>query len=454
MRIHPPPGGGRLREVRESRQPAPGAEAEWQAPEPEPLPRAPEPKREPRLKAVNRKPLLLRTVDVEKLVEPDHWVRAIGELAGELDLTLYTAEVEAVEGVAGRSHYDPRLLISLGLYAYCDKVGWAREVERRCAYPPAYPWLTGREVVNYHPLADFRVPHQAALDERFAQHLAVFSDTGLITLEPVAHDGTKVQASARRNSFHGEKTLRAHLQAAQERVRARGDARQEERRPRTARAQERAAREKWEKLEQAREEIKKVQAAPEARAEKSQRRVSETDPEARLMKQGDGGQAPRHHVQISTDAAHNIIVGASVTQDCSDQAQRVPAMEEVQRQTGQRPDPRLVDDGYTTREKVRAAAERGVDLLGGRREGDAEATARRLEKRGVDPAFYPQNFPYDAETHTSTCPAGKRLPYQYTQHDRVGVERHLYRARAADGRECALRPQCCAARQGRSIVRT
>ena len=441
-----------MREERESRQAALGVEVEWQAPA-EPQPRAPEPKREPRLQAVNRKQLLLRTVDVEKLVEPDHLVRAIWELVGELDLTRYTAEVEAVEGVAGRSHYDPRLLISLWLYAYCDRVSSAREVERRCAYHPAYQWLTGMEVVNYHTLADFRVQHQAALDELFAQHLAVFSDAGLITLEQVAHDGTKVKASASRNSFHREKTLRVHLEAAQERVRAMGDPREPECRPRTARAQERAAREKVERLEQALEEMKKVQAAPQARAEKSQRRVSETDPEARIMKQGDGGQAPSHNVQISTDAAHSIIVGASVTQDCSDQAQLVPAMKEVQQQTGQPPDQMLVDDGYTTRENVLAAAERGVDLIGGTMQGDAEATARRLEKRGVSPAFYPQNFPYDAATNTYTCPAGKGLPYQYTKHDRVGVERHLYRARAADCRECALRPQCYAGKQGRSIVR-
>jgi transposase len=189
---------------------------------------------------VNRKQLLLRTVDVETLVEPDHLVRAIWELVGGLDLTRYTAEVEAVEGVAGRTPYDPRLLISLWLYAYCDQVGSAREVERRCAYHPAYQWLTGMEVVNYHPLADFRVQHQAALDELFAQHLAVFSEAGLITLEQVAHDGTKVKASASRNSFHREKTLRAHLEAAQERVRAMGDPREPECRPRTARAQERA----------------------------------------------------------------------------------------------------------------------------------------------------------------------------------------------------------------------
>ena len=255
----------------------------------------------------------------------------------------------------------------------------------------------------------------------------------------MVHDGTKVKASASRKSFHREKTLRAHLAAAQERVRAMGDPRQDAPGPGAERARERAAREKVEKLQQALEEMKKVQAAPEAQTEKSERRVSETDPEARNMKQGDGGHAPRHNVQISTDVAHAIIVGATVTQDCSDQGQLVPALEHVQRQTGRLPGQMIVDDGYTTRENILAAAERGVDLIGGTMQGDAEATARRLEKRGVDPAFYPQNFSYHPATNTYTCPAQKVLSYRTTQHDRVGVERQVYQARTADCRACALR---------------
>ena len=281
--------------------------------------------------------MVWRAVDVERLLEPDHLARAIWEMTGRLDLTPYTAAVRAVEGEAGRPPIDPRLLISLWIYAYSEKVSSAREVARRCAYHPAYQWLTGCEVVNHHTLSDFRVDHQEALDKLFAQLLAVLSSEGLITLEQVVHDGTKVKAAASGKSFHREKTLRAHLEAAQERVRAMGDPREEGRGPAHGRRpRQRAAREKVERLEQALEELKKVQAAPEARAEKSERRVSETDPEARVMKQGDGGHAPSHNVQISTDAAHAIIVGASVTQEASDQQQLVPALEEVQRQTGRR----------------------------------------------------------------------------------------------------------------------
>jgi len=113
--------------------------------------------------------MILRAVDVERLIELDHPARAIGELVGRLDLRGFTAEIESVEGEAGRPAYDPRLLISLWIYAYSGGVSSAREVGRRCEYHPAYQWLSGCEGVNYHSLSDFRVEHQAGLDELFAQ---------------------------------------------------------------------------------------------------------------------------------------------------------------------------------------------------------------------------------------------------------------------------------------------
>ena len=407
-----------------------------------------------RLQAINRQQMVFRAVDVEQLLEPNHLARAIWEMTGRLDLSAYTAEVRAVEGRAGRSAIDPRLLISLWVYAYSEKVSSAREMERRCTYHPAYQWLTGCEVINYHTLSDFRVEHQQALDGLFAQLLAILSNEGLITLEQVAHDGTKIKAAASGNSFHREKTLRVHLQAAEERVRAMGDPRDEGVDRRRQAARQRAAREKVERLQQALEELQKVQAAPEGRAEPRERRVSATDPEARNMKQGDGGYAPSHNVQASTDVAYGMIVGVSVTQDANDQHQLLPAVEEVKKQNGRAPAQMIVDEGYTTRANILAAADGGLDLIGGTLAADAEATTRRLEKRGVDPAFYPQHFRYDPATDTSLCPAGQVLHFSYTKHDRLGVERHLYRARAADCRACALRAQCGAGPQGRTLVRT
>jgi transposase len=135
----------------------------------------PETERQPRLKFVNRNQLLLRTVDVDQLLERDHLVRAIWELTARLDLSSFTADVDSVEGVAGRPAFDLRLLISLCVCAYSEAVSSAREIERRCAYHPAYQWLTGCEVINHHTLSDFRIQHQEALDALFALVLGVLS---------------------------------------------------------------------------------------------------------------------------------------------------------------------------------------------------------------------------------------------------------------------------------------
>jgi hypothetical protein len=159
-------------------------------------------------------------------------------------------------------------------------------------------------------------------------------------------------------------------------------------------------------------------------------------------------------VQISTDTAQAIIGAASVTQEATDQQQRVPALEEVERQNGRAPGQMIVDEGYSTRENVLAAEERGVDLIGSTMQPKAEATRRRLQKRGVDPAFYPENFRYDPATDAYTCPQGQRLAHRAPRRRRAGVGQQVYQARATDCRNGAWRAACKPGQQGRLIVRS
>ena len=57
--------------------------------------------RRPRLVAVDRRQMVMRAIDVERLIEEDHPARSLWELVGQLDLSLYYAEIDAVEGRAG-----------------------------------------------------------------------------------------------------------------------------------------------------------------------------------------------------------------------------------------------------------------------------------------------------------------------------------------------------------------
>lgn len=406
-----------------------------------------------RQKEINRQQLLLRPVEVEKLVDLDHPVRAIWELVGGLNLEPFYVEIESVEGVAGRPVWDPRLLISLWIYAYKDGVSSAREIARLCEYHPAYQWLSGLEVVNYHTLADFRIRHKEALDQLFTEVLGVLSHEGLITLQRVMHDGTKVKARASSKSFHRKATLEDHLRLAREQVEQMGDPESEESSQRVAKARQRALRERRERLEEALKELEQIEASRSKASEKEKARASSTDPEARIMLQANGAYGPAYNVQISTDAQSKIIVGVGVTQASADAAELEPAVDRVETNLGQRPKQVVVDGGFTNQATMEAMTEKQVDMIGSLPERSGVAL-NRLEQRGVSLDFYPQAFEYDGNANCYRCPAGKVVAYE-TQERQGATLRHRYRAKASDCRGCEFQAQCCpGTKRGRSLVRS
>jgi transposase len=412
-----------------------------------------EEQRQVRRKEINRQQLLLRPVEVEKLVDLGHPVRAIWELVGRFNLESFYAKVESVEGVAGRPVWDPRLLISLWIFAYKEGVSSAREIARLCEYHPAYQWLTGLEVVNYHTLADFRISHKEALDQLFIEVLGVLSHEGLIELQRVMHDGTKMKACASDKSFHRKATLQDHLRLAREQVEQMGDPESEELSQRVAKARQRALREKQMRLEEALKALEQIEASRSKALEKERARASSTDPDARVTLQAKGAYGPSYNVQLSTDAKAKIIVGVGVTQAPTDAAELEPAVDRVEANLGERPKQMVVDAGFTNQATMEAMSEKQVDLIGALPERNGVAP-NRLQQRGVSPEFYPQAFEYDASADCYRCPAGKVLLYE-TQERQGASLRRRYRARASECRVCAFQAQCCpGTKRGRSLIRS
>ena len=417
-----------------------------------PVPSRAERRRAARCKPVNRQQLLLRSVDVEKLVEEGHPVRAIWELVDRSDLESFYETIEAVEGEAGCSAWDPRVLISLWLYAYSRAVSSGREISRRCEYDPAYQWLTGLEVINHHTLSDFRVKHGPALDELFVQVLGVLSHEGLITLERVMQDGVKVEAGASDKSFRRQETLERHLEMARQVVEEMREAGLEEVSERVAKARERAVRERKERLESALRELKHMQAVQSDPEKRQKARVSTTDPEARIMQQPGGGFAPGYNVQISSDAKADLIVGMGVTQAANDTGELVPAIERIEANLGEVPQQVVVDGGFINQGAILAMEAQGIDLIGPMPD-HASQTVAAMEKRGVAPEFFPQAFTYDAERNCYVCPAGRDLAFE-SQEKGEGSARYRYRAKLADCQSCPSKGKCCPNSQRRSLVRS
>jgi len=403
---------------------------------------------QPLIRYVNREQMSWHAVDIERLIEEEHLARAIWELVGRLDLSRFHASIgsSAIEG--GRPALDPQLLISLWIYAYSQGIGSAREVARRCEYDPAFQWLTGLLEVNYHTLADFRVEKQQELDELFTQVLATLSKEGLITLEQVMQDGTKIQALASGRSFQQEESIRDHLGRARQRVKEMGDPHNEAVSPRMEMARQRAREQRQRRLEQALKEVQKLEEQKPGPAKKANK-VSITDPEARFMKQSDGGLAPSYNVQISTDSAQGMIVAVEVTSEASDSAQLLPALESIEQRLKRKPQQIVADGGYTTGKAIEQMVERGVDFLGN--------LGRDLAGSGITAPHQlpPSAFLYDPGTNRLRCPEGKLLLPQGRRRKGPGSVYHRYEAKAEDCLSCPRKPACCPnnQRRGRSVMR-
>ena len=405
---------------------------------------------EARLKVVDRKQLLIRTVDVERLIEEDHPARAIWDFVGQMDLSCYTKQVRSVAGGAGRPAFDPQLLVSLWIYSYSRGVSSARAIERLCEYDPAYQWLSGMESISAHTLSDFRVAHAETLQELFVETLGLLSSEGLITLERVMQDGTKVRACASSSGFRTESRVEEYLKQAREAVEALDAQPEEEVSRQMQAARERARRERRERLESARKQFDELKAN-KSRVE----RVSTSDPEARVMKQAEGGSAPSYNVQIATDASHSLIVDIDVTQAGSDYQQLTPAMERIEQNLERVPDQVVVDGGYISSHNIVEMNNRGIDLVGPEPRVEAAETNRRksYKHRGVSPGYEASKFVYDETTQTYVCPQGKRLRYD-AKYERNGTMRYRYKVSEQDCRTCPAKPLCCPrTRRGRSIER-
>lgn len=315
----------------------------------------------PRYQTANRSQVELTPCDLEALLPPGHAARLVWRFVDGLDLSAFYAAIKAREGRAGRSPIDPKILVALWLYATIDGVGAAREVDRLCVSHDAYRWLRGGVSVNYHTLSDFRVDHEAALDDLLTQSIAALRHKGIVTLARVAQDGTRVRASAGVGSFRREATLRECLTAARKLVERTKRQRDGTATPSEA-AQTRAAADRLARVAEALAELPAVAEAKERNRSKSAPKVSTTDPSARLMKMSDGGFRPAYNVQFATDHDSDVVVGVAVTNVGSDQQQLTPMLAQLSRRVGA-PRTVLVDGGYVSHPAINAATDQGIEVL-------------------------------------------------------------------------------------------
>jgi len=274
----------------------------------------------------------------------------------------------------------------------------------------------------------------------------------LITLERVMQDGTKIRAKAAQDSFRRKERVEKALKQAQEQVAAVEAMSEEETSRCISKARSRAQHERQQRLEQALEEFEKL-AEEGSGQDKENRRVSTSDPQARVMKQADGGFAPSYNVQLNTDAANTVIVAVGVVQAGNDFEQLEPGVERVEQNLGKTPDQVVTDGGFVSRDNIVAMKERGIEYIGpcGNEAGKGKSS---YEGRGVSAQYHSSQFVYDEASDSYRCPQGKILSYEGKEERHTQVS-YRCRAQRSDCQGCPVKGQCCPGNRvtGRSVHR-
>jgi transposase len=325
-----------------------------------------------RVKQADRRQLRWDLVDLDSQLGEDHRARTVWQFVSGLDLGEFYAQIKARGEVAGRPATDPKILLALWLYATLEGVGSARALDRLCRYHTAYRWLCGGVEVNHNILAEFRVENGELLDRLLTQSLAALIDQGLVGLDEVAIDGTKVAAAASKDSLSGEHRLTSLAAALGARVQAlkdelasdpEGSERRVKKRALQA-AEERsrrvaAAATKLAELEQERKERERTHGAEEA--DKGETKASTTDVEARKMRMADGATRLAYNVQVAT--ACGFVIAIEPTDRRNDKGLAPMLVEQIEARCGAVPGRLLADSGAMTCADIASLADEHPGML-------------------------------------------------------------------------------------------
>jgi len=248
---------------------------------------------------------------------------------------------EADEG--GQRAYDPRMMLKIWLYGFCVNVRTTRKLEQRIREDLGFRYLAGGATPDHKTLSEFQRRHREALAAMFTEVLLFLRRAGMGRLGTVAIDSTRVKGSASADRLLQQEKIEKELRQKVERWQRELDD-DPDREPGMCVGAE--------QIEKLREQLRRVR-------ESGEKKLSRTDPDARFLRER-GRFVLGYTAEIAVSEDH-FIVAQRVTQNKNDNESLVPMVDEVKRQTGERPERVLADSGYFSNRNLREMEERGME---------------------------------------------------------------------------------------------
>ena len=352
-------------------------------------------------------------VNLEKRVRANHPLR---QVKAAIDFGFVREEVAHCYGKNGNESVAPEVILKMMFLLFFDDIKSERELMEVIRERLDYLWFLDygleEKIPDHSVLSKARARWgQEVFESLFVRTVAQCVEAGLVDGSKLHVDASLVDANAAKESvIKGAPSLIAALK--------------------------RAYRATESKLEQS--------STPESYQAVNDRMMSQSDPDAALVRKGGGDSRPRYQNHRVIDDAKGVITAVETTPgSIAENKKLMELIDQHENNTRCQVQTVVADHKYGTNENYVACQDRGITT----HMGDALGKAQQARERTI---FGDEAFTYDAGRDIYLCPAGQALKPRRMHPVRRTIE---YKAPARVCNDCVLRAQCTRSSHGRTVQR-
>jgi transposase len=429
---------------------------------------------------MDRDQTVLFSPTLDAMIDADHPVRLFEEILAGRDWSGWEARYDQQ---VGQPPIHPRVLAGAILYGLSHGIRSSRRLEWACRHALDFLWLVEGRPIDHATFCGFRTRFEEELKDLFGQIGRLAMAMGLIRLNQLGLDGTRVRANSSRHGTASAKTLEERLQALDAQIQEMFcAARQVDRREEDLFGQEVSAsvlpaeladlKKRQAALQKALANAQKIDAKRQQRKDAPQNpaKVPLADTDAAVLPNKEGAYAPNYTPLAAVDGQAGLIADCDVlAADTIEPEAVVPTLERIEQTFEALPRQLLADGAYATGANLTDLQQRGVEPVmpveAARRheqnpaqradptqplaEQDWPKLPRNPQTKKLDKAA----FVYDGGQDCYYCPLGRRLEHARVQTEhKAGAEVVHQVYLCPDGEPCALASECLSQKARRRSV--
>lgn len=365
-----------------------------------------------------QKKLFYTKLNLDQRIRKDHILRKISTY---VNFDFIYKQVEATYGQKGNVSVPPPVILKMMLLLILYNVRSERELMATIPERLDWLWFLGYdlddEIPDHSVLSKARARWgQAAFRAFFERIVWQCVDAGLVDGSKLFMDGCLIQANASNNSVVNKESLTRYLNKSYQTLESRLDEQQD-------RSDD--------------DELKPGAA--------NKKHISTTDPDASVTRKGKGKSKLKYQVHRAVDDKCEIITATQVTPGSVNEAHRLKSLLNSHHQnTGRKAKICVADSKYGTIDNYLSCYDLGVKS---HFESFEKAHRGSGRQKGI---FAKEQFVYNRDEDTFSCPAGQTLKRRRFNHQRQQYEYYMPKKTCGG---CGLREQCTRSSMGRSIKR-